>query len=128
MPQRAVAKRIKEGFIPVAEPLEGRPLFSLGFASFAIPGANARVTSMTRGPDGNLWFTQVVGPTLFTQTRLEIGRLTPLGALTLFDVPSDKPVQSVSASGIVAGPGGKLYFTEEVTHINQRPDTGLESR
>jgi hypothetical protein len=52
------------------------------------------------GPDGNLWFTEASGN--------RIGRITPLGVITEFPVPTTFS----DLSGITAGPDGNLWFTE----------------
>jgi streptogramin lyase len=59
---------------------------------------------ITPGPDGNLWFTE------FWANR--IGRMTPVGALTEFPIPT---VES-GPRGIVAGRDGNLWFVE--SHFN----------
>ena len=68
--------------------------FSL-FPTFVSP------SGITAGPDGNLWFTD--------QSVSRIGRITPLGVVTVFEagitagaVPFD----------ITTGPDGNLWFTE----------------
>ena len=61
--------------------------------------------SITAGPDGNLWFTILLG-------NPRIGRVTPEGAFTPFDLPSDPPLAVPNvAQGITAGPDGALWFT-----------------
>jgi streptogramin lyase len=56
-------------------------------------------TNITSGPDGNLWFT----------TRYKVGRITPAGAVTLFNIPSDPvPINS----GLTTGPDGNLWFAK----------------
>ena len=66
--------------------------------------------SIARGPDGNLWFTEL-GPT--------IGRITPQGQVTEFDAGANATaVETTEAlslgrfGGITAGPDGNLWFTE----------------
>jgi streptogramin lyase len=69
---------------------------------FAIPTPSAAPLSITRGPDGNLWFTE------FGADR--IGRITPSGVITEFPLPAgfDGPGR------ITAGPDGALWFTEHL--------------
>ena len=55
---------------------------------------------LTAGPDGNVWFTE-------PQTN-KIGRMTPAGSLTEYDVPS----ANAFPFNIAAGPDGNLWFTE----------------
>lgn len=50
------------------------------------------------GPDGNLWFTE--GPVT------TIGRITPRGELTEFEVPTS----GASVDGIIVGPDGNIWF------------------
>ena len=67
-------------------------------AKFAI-GADAGLDSITAGPDGNLWFTEVGG---------HIGRITPSGQITEFNLPIPGVV---NPRGITTGPDGALWFT-----------------
>ncbi len=57
----------------------------------------ARPSSITDGPDGNLWFV--------ASAAKKIGRITPSGQTTYFSVRQEP-------YGITAGPGGDLWFTE----------------
>src|SRR5207245_7665222 len=52
------------------------------------------------GPDGNLWFTARSDPTG------HIGRITPAGVITTFDIPS----KNVDPVGITPGPDRNLWF------------------
>ena len=72
---------------------------------------------ITAGPDGNLWFTEEAatppGPTNpGPGVSNKIGRITPSGILTEFQVPT---VYS-GPFGITAGPDGNLWFTESVSN------------
>jgi streptogramin lyase len=63
----------------------------------------ANVTSAVQlglGPDGNMWFTE--------GNRNFVGRVTPLGIVTEFPIPSRNP----STTAIIAGPDGRVWFTE----------------
>ena len=53
---------------------------------------------IAKGPDGNMWFTELTG---------SIGRITPGGTITEFPIPTGS-----GAVAIVAGPDGNLWFTE----------------
>ena len=55
---------------------------------------------ITVGRNGNLWFTG-----FFSN---DIGRITPSGVVTVFDIPTP----GSGASGIAAGPDGNVWFTE----------------
>src|SRR5262249_55924297 len=62
----------------------------------------ARPEGITRGPDGNLWFTESIAD--------RIGRITPAGVVTQFSLPFlSQP------SEITAGPDGNLRVTEPGT-------------
>jgi virginiamycin B lyase len=67
--------------------------------SYPIPTPSSGPQQITTGPDGALWFTELVG---------QIGRLTTTGAFTEYPV-SGEPF------GIAAGPDGALWFTVENT-------------
>src|SRR5262245_18799499 len=84
------------------EALDDRILLSV--TEFPIPiidVLSSRPEGITRGPDGNLWFTEA--------DANRIGRITPAGVVTEFSAgitPNSQP------SGITAGPDGNLWFTE----------------
>jgi virginiamycin B lyase len=74
-------------------------------AVLALPTATHAQNSLspfgiTRGPDGNVWFTEARGNA--------IGRITPTGKVTTFRLPSpDRGPQLITA-----GPDGNLWFVE----------------
>lgn len=63
---------------------------------FPLP-ANLYPGDITKGPDGNLWFT--AGGT--------IGRMTPTGVIHKFSLPANS-----FSNSITAGPDGNLWFKE----------------
>lgn len=63
-----------------------------------VTGSPDRITA---GPDGNLWFTE---PFPFDR---RIGRITPAGVITEFQLPTGSQPRD-----IVAGPDGNLWFTD----------------
>jgi virginiamycin B lyase len=69
---------------------------------FPVP-ANNGISDLTVGPDGNLWFGTYAN-------EVEIGRITPAGALTAFPLPAgyDFP------PSLTVGPDGNLWFTESI--------------
>ncbi len=77
----------------------GRVTTAGAVTTFTIPGSSRNSMGITKGPDGNMWFTDLAGA---------IGRITPAGAVKEFTIPtaSSKPV------GIAAGHDGNLWFTE----------------
>jgi streptogramin lyase len=68
------------------------------------PLANAYAEQgVTRGPDGNIWYTVP-----FTSTGPSIARITPAGVITLFALPNSKSEPLYIASG----PDGNLWFVD----------------
>jgi streptogramin lyase len=65
-------------------------------------GVNSFPTTITPGPEGNLWFTESFGN--------RVGRISTSGAVTEF---SGLPPES-TPDGIVAGPDGDLWVTESL--------------
>jgi virginiamycin B lyase len=74
------------------------------FTAFPIPTAKAGPWSLTPGPDGNLWFTELGGN--------KIGKVTTKGKITEFPVPSKQS----GPYSIVTGSDGALWFTEYNSH------------
>src|SRR5436309_1944069 len=73
---------------------------------FTVPTASSGPTSITAGPDGNLWFTEISG--------IKIGQISPAGTIREFSLPtSNSPPY-----GIIAGPDGNLWFTEAEQTFN----------
>src|SRR5262249_6313443 len=74
------------------------------FAEFGIAcdplGCSLTPNGITSGPDGNLWFTE--------GNRNQIGKLTPSGTFTFYDVPT----LGANPTGITVGPDGALWFAE----------------
>jgi hypothetical protein len=66
-----------------------------------LPGRGEYPVAITRGPDGNLWF---------TTSNDRIGRITPSGQMTEFTPPYDP-------SSITAGPDGNVWFTSPAGEI-----------
>jgi virginiamycin B lyase len=83
---------------PAVEPLEDRYVPAAA-TEFPIPTAASGPTAITRGADGNLWFTE------FNADR--IGRITPSGTVTEFTLPAGK-----GPLAITTAPDGRVYFTE----------------
>src|SRR5436190_15170531 len=80
---------------------------------FPVLSANSSPTSITRGPDGNLWFTAITGS--------KIGKITTSGAVTEFPTSTFG-----TALGITAGPDGNLWYTTSGGKID-RKSTRLNS-
>jgi streptogramin lyase len=71
---------------------------------FPITTLASRPQNITRGPDGNLWFTE--------QGANQIGKITPSGVVTEYPVPT----AFSNVVGITAGPDGNLWFTEKTAN------------
>jgi streptogramin lyase len=86
----------------LAGPLASRSAATVG-AVTEFPSGTGTLgdpAGMTSGPDGNLWFTEYTGD--------KIGRITPDGTITEFDVPT----AAAGPNTITAGPDGNVWFTE----------------
>ncbi len=88
-------------------------------------GTTPNPTAITAGPDGALWFTGIPG---------EIGRITTAGVVTEFALPAVPPPAGskpgtagtlATASAIVAGPDGALWFTGVPGEIGRISTTGV---
>ena len=82
------------------------------FAVPASPGGQTVVGGMTTGPDGNIWFTETVQTTNANSSTptivgSKIGRITPVGVITEFGLPT-----ATANPGQIASQAGALYFTE----------------
>lgn len=64
------------------------------------PPPGSHPTSITTGPDGNLWFLE--------PTANKVGMITPSGIATSFPIPTP----ASRAQQITAGPAGTVWFTE----------------
>src|SRR5689334_656415 len=73
---------------------------SAQITEFPIPTSNSRPEGITRGPDGNVWFTE--------RSAKKIGRITATGVVTEFPlaVPFSYPYW------MTAGPDGNVWFTD----------------
>ena len=71
---------------------------------FPVPTSSSNPEGITKGPDGNLWFTE------YNANR--IGRITPSGSFTDYPIPTS----GSQPLGITAGPDGNLWFTEDNTN------------
>jgi streptogramin lyase len=81
--------------------------------TFSVGTFSSNPSSITAGPDGNLWFTE--------PDSNVIGRITPAGQITLFPVPTP----GSHPTGIAAGPNGNVWFTEGASrHIGEYFLTG----
>jgi streptogramin lyase len=88
---------------------------------FPLPSNTGEVRAITTGADGNLWFTATAHNKKLEEEaaaeeewgigygwQARIGRITPAGDITEFDLPNRE-----RADGITAGPEGDLWFATE---------------
>ena len=66
-------------------------------------GGDANPFSITKGPDGAMWFTESAAD--------RIGRITPEGDITEYELPSHDRVHA-NPQGIVRGPDDRLWFVQ----------------
>ena len=78
---------------------------------FAVPTADCNPHAITRGPDGNVWFTEWAGN--------KVGRITPAGTITEFHIPFQS-----GAEDITAGPDGNVWFSEWGYGLNSDNNVG----
>lgn len=117
--------RVTHGTVGVADLLRNRQVvlrrgenyLSKAPIEYTIPTDSSAPTSITTGPDGNLWFTEAAG---------NIGRSTPRGSIIEFSVPTSNQTGEAASSPevIVAGPDGNLWFTDPRNHSVDRITTG----
>ena len=75
---------------------------------YEVPTAGAYPTVITAGPDGNMWFVELLAH--------KIGRITPQGSVTEFETPTKESFPKA----ITAGSDGALWFVEsEVDRIGR---------
>ena len=72
-------------------------------AEYPVPKASSAPDAITRGPDGNVWFTEDAGD--------QVGRITPAGVISEYHVPPPQDTLQ-SLAGIVTGPDGNIWLTQ----------------
>ncbi len=99
---------VTEFSVPDAPPLQGPTPATLL--------SDPSIQTIVAGPDGNLWFTTSSNLTSTSTTGSNlvggnpaIGRLTPTGVFTFFNVPGFFN----SLADLTLGPNGNLWFTEQ---------------
>jgi streptogramin lyase len=82
------------------------------------PGMGSPPAAITAGPDGALWFTEAGAD--------QIGRITPVGAITEFALPS-RGTMHAHPTGIVAGSDGAVWFTQPLRESLGRIDVATHA-
>jgi virginiamycin B lyase len=71
-----------------------------------VPGGGAP-QRITRGPDGNYWFTDIQVFKLYNRID-KIGRISPSGVSIEFPIPT----RNAAPAGLTSGPDGAIWFAE----------------
>jgi streptogramin lyase len=71
---------------------------------YYVPGAFSSITTITAGPDGNVWFFQQDGA-----AGESVDKITPTGVITKYQL---KAPPYRDPQGITTGPDGNIWFTE----------------
>jgi virginiamycin B lyase len=117
---RMPAARKQQGRVrlrPLLEPLEGRSLPAT-FTAFPLPTTAPLPANITKGPDGNLWFTEPGS----SGSPAQIGKVTTSGSFTFYPLPTGASISSTDQ--ITAGPDGNLWFTETSSKIGKISTSG----
>ncbi|HEV2035447.1 MAG TPA: hypothetical protein VGU71_14855 [Candidatus Dormibacteraeota bacterium] len=96
---------------PSAKASPSQPkLSSGGVVEYPIPNpppyGESSPGDMVAGQDGNLWFVEHIVSLRLGTNRDVVGRMTPSGAITEFEVPNQ-----LGLLGITAGPDGNIWMT-----------------
>ncbi len=87
---------------------------------YSLPNEDSHPSSITSGPDGNIWFTEILGEDPFSP--YQIGKITVDGTVTEFAIPMD----GSNSRSIVAGPDDALWFVEsELNKVAQISQSGV---
>jgi virginiamycin B lyase len=78
------------------------------FHEYSLPPSPFVPGTITAGPDGNLWFTEIMIDQNGSTKAGKIERITPTGTVSEFPLPSTTPL----ATAITVGPDGNLWFSE----------------
>src|SRR6266446_7740430 len=87
---------------------------------YTLPNAKSEPEGITSGPCGDgmqaqcLWFTEYA---IISNNRANIGRITTTGTITEYALLTEH----ARANDITLGPGGVLYFTEQINNSGMVP-------
>src|SRR6185436_13106224 len=113
---RRAGRRICLGLaLAVLGSLLGAVSFATGLSisEFPTPTEVSRPAGIASGTDGNVWFTES-----WPKAR-QIGRITPKGQITEFQIPFGG-----NLSSIAAGADGNMWFTDGLSEIGQITPSG----
>jgi len=82
---------------------------TVGVTMYPLPASGTGPGSITVGPDGALWFTEV---------PVNTGGNAKIGRITTGEAVSEYPLVARSAQSIVTGPDGALWFVEQNAAYN----------
>jgi streptogramin lyase len=80
------------------------------------PPADKTPEFIVGGPDGNLWFGLTNGS--------HIGRMTPSGAVSVFEVTTNPFVGGAQVEGVTVGPDGNIWFADSKCAIGRSSLSG----
>src|SRR5260370_1292216 len=94
-------------------------------SEFPIPTPNNQLGDITAGPDGAVWFTEIIPNAQNGNVTItgKIGRITPAGHISEFPLPSNS-----YANDITAGPDGAIWFTEIIPNLQSLTFVGKIGR
>lgn len=94
----------------------GRITTSGVITEFELPGLGTGVSSVTLGPDGNVWYVRITG---LNNGTGKIGKITPAGVATEYSTGTSIFTQT----DVALGPDGKIWFTDGADSILGEIDT-----
>src|SRR5258708_8833890 len=78
------------------------------FHEYALPPSPFVPLDITAGPDGNLWFTEIMTDQNGSVQAAKLGRITSTGTVSEFSLP----IGNTFLYDIITGPDGNLWLTE----------------
>jgi streptogramin lyase len=98
--ERRPTRSFRPGGAGGPDALEERKLMAVQVAAMQAPAVVQTGQALTKGPDGNVWFTE--------PGEGRVGVMTPSGAVSEVALPDGHQADE----GITAGPDGNVWFTE----------------
>jgi virginiamycin B lyase len=85
-------------------------------SAYPLPDLGTGVSSVTLGPDGNIWYVRITG---LNNGTGKIGKITPGGVATEYETGTSIFPQT----DVTLGPDGKVWFTDGANNILAEIDT-----
>ncbi len=99
----------------------------MAITEYTLPNANSEPEGITSGPCGDgmqaqcLWFTEYK---ILSQNKANIGRISTSGTITEYQLLTEH----ARANDITLGPGGVLYFTEQINNSGMVPPVNAQAK